>query len=237
MKQTATDLKQIPIDMTYGFPGDVPRLKQGAQTKRLLEFFVHVAKGLDIRASARKVGYSEKWAKQYSYGYTKKYKDYLQWLQAHFAQAAAKHIGIDQEQTLQLIEAIATANDFDYLVHEEVTVDGKKVMTSRRKQLHELTRDQMVPIQVYSTTAGLAYKFRDRDGKVTELAKTMGLLNEKVILEHRHRHLHVHTDLTKVPMKRLEALEAHYEEVLLLEHKPPEPEEPPERGNGNGAAH
>lgn len=237
MKQTATDVKQIPVDMTYGFPGKLPKLGTSGDTRRLLKFFVLHAQGLNVRESARQVGYSEKWAKQYSYGYTKKYKDYLDWLQAHFAQAAAKHIGIDQEQTLQLIEAIATANDFDYLVHAEVTVDGKPVLVSRRKQLHELTREQMVAIEVFNTAGGLSYKFRDRDGKVTELAKTMGLLNEKVILEHRHRHLHVHTDLTKVPMKKLEALEAHFEEILLIEHKPDAPEEPPARGNGNGAAH
>jgi Terminase small subunit len=243
MKQTATTVQQIPIDMTYGYPGELPSLKTSGDTQKLLQFFVYHAQGMNIRDAARKVGYSERWAKGYSYGYTKKYADYLAWLQAHFAQAAAKHITIDQERVLEEIEAIAMANWHDYLVHE--TGKNGKIAT-RLKRLDELTKDQMRCIEVVGTggpKSVITYKFRDRDGKLTELAKTMGLLNEKVILEHRHRHLHVHTDLTKVPMQQLEALEAQFEEILMIEHKPEaeltsqEPQMPARKANGNGKGH
>lgn len=236
--KTATDVQQILIDMRYGFPGEMPSLKTSGQTAKLLEFFVLVARGMNKREAGLKVGYSLKWANTYSSGYMKRYADYVAWLQAHFAQKAAGKITIDQERVLEEIESIAMANWHDYLIHE--TVKGKVV--SRMKRLDELSKEQMRCIELIGTggpKSVLSYKFRDRDGKLTELAKTMGLLNEKVIMEHRHRHLHVHTDLTKVPLQTLEALEAQFEEILMIEHKPAaEPEDaPPTRKNGNGNPH
>lgn len=220
----------------------MPSLKTSAQTTKLLAFFVLVAKGMNKREAGLKVGYSNKWANTYSSNYLKKFADYVQWLQAHFAQAVVTKIGIDQGRVLEEIESIAMANLHDYIVHEEVqeTVKGKSVMVKRTrlKRLDELTKEQMRAVDPGSNggpNSPLVWKFRDRDAKLTELAKTMGLLNEKVILEHRHRHLHVHTDLTKVPMDKLEALEAEYEEILALGHdKPDEGVKLPKRGNGTG---
>lgn len=217
----------------------MPSLSTSGDTQKILKFFELVARGSDARAAARKVGYSEKWAKSYSYKYLKRWHDYLHWLQAHFAQKAAQHISIDQSRLLEEIESIAMANWYDYLVHTPST-DGK-TQTTRLKYLHELTKEQMRCIEVVGTggpKSVITYKFRDRDGKLTELAKTMGLLNEKVIMEHRHRHLHVQADLSKVPMGQLEALEAQFEEILTLD-KPQtdQPDEPIVAKNGNGSAH
>lgn len=242
MQQRATAVQQIPVDMTYGFPGLLPTLKTSGKTTQLLQFFVHHAQGDDIRTAARKVGYSERWAKGYSYGYTKKYRDYLMWLQAHFAQAVVKKIGIDQERVLEEIESIAMANLADYMLIDRPPAPAAP--TYRFKRLDELTVEQLRAVEPLSNAKGqlVGWEFRDRDAKLSELAKTMGLLNEKVILEHRHRHLHVHTDLSKVPMQQLEALEAQFEEVLLIGHeKPAETNPEPKRAvkhgkNGNGSS-
>src|SRR5206468_6666630 len=61
----------------------------------------------------------------------------------------------------------------------------------------------------------LQNKFRDRDGKLFELGKSLGMFNEKILMEHRHHHLHVSADLSKVPMAKLEALEAQFEQLML----------------------
>ncbi len=107
------------------------------------------------------------------------------------------------------------ANDYDYLVSEKDK--GGKVLV-RWKRLDELTREQLVPIEVTGGRGGkpLAYRFRDRDGKLFELGKALGLFNERILLEQRHRHLHGVADLSKVPMADLQALEARYEELLAI---------------------
>jgi hypothetical protein len=79
--------------------------------------------------------------------------------------------------------------------------------------LDELTREQMTAVIVFKRPDGaLDWRWRDRDGKLFELGKHLGLFNERIILEHRH--LHVAFDLSKVPMTDLEALEAQFEELL-----------------------
>lgn len=237
-------MKQNPVDLRYGFPGEMPSLRTSGQTEKLLEFFNLVAQGMNKRQAGVKVGYSKKWANTYSSGYLKRYQDYVQWLQAHYAQAAVQHISVDQDRALEELESIAMANWHDYLVHEP-TKDGK--VATRMKALHELTKEQMRAIEVVGAGGPknpITYKMRDRDGNLVQLLKTMGLLNEKVILEHRHRHLHVHANLTNVPMDKLEALEAEYEELLQIDHKAPDEDhgdlkapEPKVRKNGNGKGH
>lgn len=221
MKQTATTSNKqavaLPLDLTYGFPGELPSANTSGDTTKLREFFVLYAGGMDARSAGRKVGFSEKWAKQYSYKWLKRYREYVTWLQAHIAQTSAEHLAIEQSDVLNQIALIGMANDYDYLVFERT---GDKVKV-RFKELHELTRDQMAAIEVVRGPgkAPKAWKWRDRDGKLFELGKSLGMFNEKVILEHRHRHLHVSADLSKVPMKDLEAIEAQYE--ALLTHEEP----------------
>lgn len=222
MKQTATTSNKqtavaLPIDLTYGFPGELPAANTSGDTTRLRQFFLHYATGMNARQAARKVGFSEKWAKQYSYQWLKRYADYVKWLQAHVAQVAVEELALEQSDVLRQIGAIAMANDYDYLVIDRTRT--KPVV--RRKRLDELTREQMAAIEVVLDPKGnpTRYRFRDRDGKLFELGKHLGMFNEKVILEHRHRHLHVSADLSKVPMARLEAIEAQYE--ALLTHEEP----------------
>lgn len=210
------------VDFRYGFPGKMPQSRNVADRQKLMKFFELLARGSNIRQAARDAGFSEKWAKQYSYGYVSEHEDYLTWLQAHFAQAAAQAAGVDEARVVDEMQAIALANDFDYIVVEQKA--GKP--SARRKLVHELSRDQMRAITVYETAAGeLKWKFRDRDGKLQDLGRKLGFFNEKIIMEHRHRHLHAHVDLRNVPIEKLEALEGQFEQ-LLLEHKATERDEP-----------
>ena len=215
-KRSASDV--APIDLTYGFPGKLPTVGRGQSNTRLLQFFEQYVRIGDAQAAARAAGYSDSWAKQTSYKYLKEHREYVTWLQAHVAQQLAKQIGIDQEAVVRQIAAIAMANDYDYLVFEKD--NGGKVLV-RRKRLDELTREQIVAIEVTGGRRGkpFSYRFRDRDGKLFELGKSLGLFNERIILEHRHRHLHATVDLSRVPLERLEALEAQFEELLAIEDK------------------
>ena len=121
----------------------------------------------------------------------------------------------NSRQTSQNRIKIAFANDYDYLVFEK---KGAKVGV-RRKRLDELTREQMVAIEVTGKGDELSYRMRDRDARLQELGRHLGLFNERIILEHRHRHLRTTVDLSKVPMERLEALEAQFEELLATGDK------------------
>jgi hypothetical protein len=221
VKQSATisNKRELvkPIDLTYGFPGEVPRAANQRDQDKLLKFFEFHATGMSAHAAGRKVGFSEKWAKQYSYKWLKRYRPYVTWLQAHVAQVNVERLAIEQSDVLNQIALIAMANDADYLVFER---KGKKVK-ARWKALHELTREQLAAVEVKRDHAGepAGYRFRDRDGKLFELGKAVGLFNEKILLEFRHRHLHISADLSRVPMAELEALEAQYE--ALLTHEEP----------------
>lgn len=189
----------------------MPQSRNVADRAKLLKFFELLARGSNIRQAARDAGFSEKWAKQYSYQYVSEHEDYLTWLQAHFAQAAVQSGAVDEARVLDEMQSIALANDYDYIVIEQ---QGEKV-TARRKAVHELTREQMRAVTVYELPNGtLRWKFRDRDGRLQDLGKKLGFFNEKIILEHRHRHLHALVDLSQVPLEKLEALEGEFEELL-----------------------
>lgn len=213
-KQLATRRNNAPIDMTYGFPGDIPKVVGHgmAGQQKLLQFFAYYATGLNAREAARKAGFGEKWAKQTSYTYLKEHPDYVKWLQAHHAQTQVKQLSIEQSDVVAEIARIGLANEDDYLVRFE---DKDKKPTARRKHVHELTREQLTAVVVFTTaTNTLDWKWRDRDGKLFELGKHLGMFNEKIILEHRHRHLHMAFDLSKVPLNELEALEGQFEVLL-----------------------
>lgn len=212
------------IDLTFGFPGQIPRARQRNQQEQFLRFFVEYTKDQNARAAARRAGYSEKWGKQYSYRFLKEHADYVKWLQAHAAQQAVKQLVIDQDSVLQEIARLGFANEFDYLVFEE---KGDKVQV-RRKRLDELSREQMAAIRVYGKDGALQYELRDKEGKLTELARHVGLLNEKIILERRNFNLSVKLkmDFSQASIEDLEAIEARYEQIFqnagkgrLLEQK------------------
>jgi len=235
MKQTATTRNKNelvkPLDLTYGFPGELPQAHKGSDQAKLLRFFELHANGMSARAAGRKAGFSEKWAKVYSYQWLKRYRPYVTWLQAHVAQTNVRELAVEQSDVLNQLAAIGMANDFDYLVFER---KGKKVV-ARWKDLHELTREQMTPIEVRGGRGGkpFSYHFRDRDGKLFELGKHLGMFNEKIIMEHRHRHLHVSADLSRVPMKELEAIEAQFERLMLTHEEATDAQGtvPPVRGD------
>lgn len=203
--------------MTFGFPGRIP--KKEKQQLFLIEF----AKSGSHQESAAKVGYSKVWAKSRSSSLISGYKDYVTWLQAHRAQELVKKVDVDQQMVIDEMVRIAFANEHDYLVFynkDEIDENGKKtgkqVPWARRKYVHELTREQLTAVEVFrrGDLGSIDWKWRDRDGKLFELGKHLGMFNEKIIMEHRHRHLHVQFDLTNASLKDLEALEAEFEVLL-----------------------
>lgn len=174
-------------------------------------FLQEVAKGGEVRESARRAGFSEKWAKTSSYALLRNNAAYVAFLRTQVSREAAKAIAIELEPVLQEIAAIAFANEADYLVHER---QGDKIVT-RRKALHELTRQQMIAVRVFRRPNGkLDYTLRNKEARLIDLFKHLGGLNEKLILEHRHAHLHAHIDLSHVPLDKLEAMEQQLAALL-----------------------
>lgn len=210
-KKAVTTQPAQAIDLRYGLPPSIPK------DPRLRKFLETYAQNNNARLAAQEAGYSEKWGRVNAYDMLKRYGDYVTWFQAHMAQEKAKNIAIDADAVLQEIAAIAFVNEYDYLVFEQTEREGKTVTTVRRKRLDELTREQMRAIKVTTTKEGaLDYELRDKEGRLIDLGKHLGLFNEKVILEHRHRHLHATIgDLSKVPLDKLEAIEAEFEEIIV----------------------
>lgn len=219
-KLPATISNTPTVDMTFGFPGRIP--KKEKQQLFLIEF----AKCGEMQKAAKIVGYSMPWAKAGTGGAAliKQYSDYVTWLQANRAQELVKKVDVDVQMVLDEMVRIGFANEYDYLVFfDKDEIDektdkptGKKVPWARRKYVHELTREQLTAVEVYrrGDKGSLDWKWRDRDGKLFELGKHLGMFNEKIILEHRHRHLHVGFDLSKASLKDLEKLEGEFEVLL-----------------------
>lgn len=211
-----TDL--MTVDLTYGFPGHMPK------NVRHLQFVGEFVKWGDLEKAGAACGYSKTWGRIHGAKVLARYHDFVDWLKAHRAQAVATKVGLDQQQILDEMVKIAFANEYDYLhFYEKDEIDpishnpsGRKVPWARRKYVHELTRDQLTAVIVFrrGSNGSLDWKWRDRDGKLFELGKHLGMYNERIIMEHRHRHLHVAFDLSKVEMKDLEALEGQFEVLL-----------------------
>jgi len=210
------ELNRPSVDMTHGFPGRIPR-KQKHQI-----FLIEFAKSGSQKEAAAAAGYSAVWAKAWSKKLIQQYSDYVAWLQAARAQVIVKEIDVDQKMVLDEMVRIAFANEYDYLVfYDKEEVDdnnkktGRKVPACRRKFVHELTREQMSAVIVVQRADGAVdWRWRDRDGKLFELGKHLGMFNEKLIHEHRHRHLHAHFDLSKASMGELEDLEGQFQKLL-----------------------
>jgi hypothetical protein len=220
-KQRATnghEPETLPaLDLTYGFPGKLPRNIRHTQ---FIQAYVQCG---EIRTAAKACGYSQPWAQVHAPKVLKDYHDFVAWLQAQRAQAVVQTIGIEQERVLEEMARIGFANEYDYLVfYEKDEQDanrkrtGKKVPWARRKYVHELTREQLTAVIVFrrGSLGSLDWKWRDRDQMLQLIAKNVGLLNDKIIMEHRHRHLHMNFDLSKVTMQDLEALEGQFEVLL-----------------------
>jgi hypothetical protein len=206
------------VDLKYGFPGQVPK------NIRHLQFIEEYVKCGDIRVASKACGYSDAWPMSIGAKILKQHHAFLAWLTAHRAQAVIREVGIDQKRVVEEMARIAFANEYDYLVfYEKDEIDpttqkktGRKVPWARRKYVHELTREQLTAVIVFrrGNLGSLDWRWRDRDGKLFELGKHLGLFNEKLIHEHRHQHLHMNFDLSKVQMKDLEALEGQFEVLL-----------------------
>lgn len=214
-KQAATtsnkNVVKPTLDLTYGFPGKVPK------NVKYMAFLLKYVETGEIMTSARAIGYSPAWAKGTAPRVLDEYKDMVVWLQAARAQEVAKVVEIDQERVLKEMVAIAFANEADYIVIEDAVEEGKTVKRARRKRVDELTREQLTAVVVVSVKGRgtrVGWKWRDRDGKLFEIGKHLGMFNEKIIMEHRHRHTHKHFDLSKVPLDKLEAIEGDFEELM-----------------------
>lgn len=214
-KQAATtsnkNVAKPMLDLTYGFPGKVP------SNVKYIAFLLKYVETGEVMKSALAVGYSRGWGQGTAPRVLDQYKDMVVWLQAARAQAVAKTIEIDQDRVLREMVSIAFANEADFIVIEDVVVEGKTVKRARRKEVEELTREQLaavVVIKVRGKADRITWKWRDRDGKLFEIGKHLGMFNEKIIMEHRHRHTHRHFDLSKVPLDRLEAIEGEFEEMM-----------------------
>jgi uncharacterized lipoprotein YehR (DUF1307 family) len=86
------------------------------------------------------------------------------------------------------------------------------------KRVDELTRDQAVAICNLREVGGtVVYDLMDRIGHARDLFRSVGGLNEKIILEHRHRHLHAKIDLSKVDSAELQKIEAELAKQLGVE--------------------
>lgn len=198
--------------MTFGFPGVVPH-----NAKHMAFILKYVELG-EVKNSAVAVGYSKDWGRAHGPKVLEQHHDLVAWLQASRAQKVAQVIGVDQQMVLEEMVRIAFANEADYIVIEDTEQkDGTLLKKARRKRVEELTREQLAAVVVIGQPGrgnNVSWRWRDRDGMLQIVAKHLGMLNEKIIMEHRHRHLHVQFDLSKVPMKRLEDLEGEFEALL-----------------------
>src|SRR6266853_3060680 len=99
-----------PLDLSYGFPGEMPQAHKAGDQAKLLKFFELHANGMNARAAALKAGFTKKWAKDYSYRWLKRYRPYVNWLQAHVAQTNVRELAIEQSDVLNQIALIGMAN-------------------------------------------------------------------------------------------------------------------------------
>lgn len=189
---------------------------------RTQKFCEYLARGWEVRQAAQEAGYSDSWAVKKAYACKRKYAGYISWLEAHIGTEIAKVIAVDQKAVFDEIARIGMSNEFDYIVIEDVEVEEKGakriVKRARRKHLHELTREQMSCIRVTGSGENLTYELLDKEGQLMTLAKMLGLLNEKVILEHRLGQAKgSDVDWSRVPLDKLEKMaqiyEAEFEEV------------------------
>jgi phage terminase small subunit len=188
-----------------------PDVSLGPADERGKKLCECLARGMGNAESGRAAGYSEAWIKNHSSKYIRRYSAHIAQLKAQYVKEVARVLVIDQEMVLQEIARIAMYNDADYITAD--VVGDKPVL--RFKRVDELSREQLAAVSVYEgPDKKLLWKARDKEGKLTELGKHLGMFNEKIILEHRHRHASNRMDLSNVPTDQLEALEGEFEELV-----------------------
>ncbi len=211
-RATSATTAIVPADQ-YGLNKTVKQPKDA----RAKKFCQNLALGMEVRQAAMDAGYSASWAKVDAYRVKKQYAEYVTWLHANIAKEVATQLVIDHKTVFEEIARLGLMNEADYIVIEDVTekVEGKEVKRTRarRKELHELTREQMSCIRVTGSGANLSYELLDKEGNLIQLAKMLGLLNEKVILEHRlgSAQKEGSIDWSKMPIDKLMELEKVYE--------------------------
>jgi phage terminase small subunit len=192
-------------------PATIPYPKS-AQTIRFLDAYVTTG---EVVQSARDAGYSEAWALKNAHKHLKTYTLYVAYMKQFVSEQRAKLLAIDTQSVLDEIARIGMANEFDYIVVDEVEIDGKTIKRARRKELHELSRDEMVAIKVVRASNGrLEYDLRDKEQSLLALGKNLGLFNEKLIIERRNVNLSAKVDLSKVPADELLAIIQSFERTI-----------------------
>lgn len=194
-----------------GLPATIPF----PQSKQILDFIDNYVKTGEVVNSALDAGYSRSWADKSAFKHLKKYTLYVGYMKQFVSEQRAKILALDTQSVLDEIARIGMANEFDYIVIDEVEVDGKPVKRARRKELHELTRDEMVAIKIVRLPGGgLAYDLLDKEPALMALGKNLGLFNEKLIIERRNVNLSAKLDLTKVPTEALLEVIRSFEKVV-----------------------
>jgi hypothetical protein len=228
MKQTATNRnkKQEQTQLARarrprgGFhrPPGLPPQVRSPRTQRIYDFISGYVQHSNVMRAATDAGYTEEWGKKKAYAVLKEYEAYVSYLQKLVTEERVKILAIDTQSVLDEIARIGLINEFDYLVIEDVEIreDGKTkiVRRARRKELHELTRDEMVGIRVVRKPDGsLTYDLRDKDPMLLALGKNLGLFNEKLIIERRNFNLNARMDLSNVPTEQLLQIIQSFEKV------------------------
>jgi len=124
----------------------------------------------------------------------------------------SKQIGYDQRDLLDEMAAIAFANPLDYIEVKIETIDGKDVPKMTQRPLQELSRREAAAVRRVQIKDGvITYQIPDprhRFPYIMALAKNLGLMNDKLIMEHRHAHIHKDISFQQADPKELEKLEA-----------------------------
>lgn len=167
--------------------------------------------------AARAAGYTENWAKKNAYRTLRDYEGYVSYLQKLVTEQRAKILALDTQTVLDEIARLGMLNEFDYLVRE-VGKDGKVSM--RRKELHEMSRDEMVGIKITRLPNGkLVYDLRDKDPMLIALGKNLGLFNEKLIIERRNLNMNAKMDLSNVSTEELRSIISSFENMFVTSGK------------------
>jgi hypothetical protein len=174
-----------------------------------------------VRKAALAAGYTEDTYRAHYSTLSKhidRYAGYVAHLKSVVEVQTAKQLMVDGQTILDEIARIGLANEFDYLV---VEVDEKTQKPKvRRKELHELSREDMVAIKIVRQPDGkLAYDLRDKEPALMALGKNLGLFNDKLIIEKRTVNIKARVDLSNVPMDELKKIIQSFESTVTQSGK------------------
>jgi hypothetical protein len=207
MKRNATGSNKLQQNiLDSGYDGPTP----SEQQRKFLHEYVRTGK---ITLASKSAGYGKGWANGKAQECLKRFQKYVVWIEAGRAKEVSKKLAIDIETVSQYMAKIVFANPMDYVVVEPAEKDLP--IRVRMKRVDELTRDQAVAIcNLREADGTVIYDLMDRIGHARDLFRSVGGLNEKIILEHRHRHIHAKLDLSKVDSGELQKIEAELAKQL-----------------------